>query len=88
MAMKGQAAKDEVMNKVLALFPGSFRNDKELRINVTENDIPVQIKMVLTVSKTAIAEPQSVDNVAQTFQITEEEKIDLENTLTNIGVVF
>lgn len=53
---KGSVAKSEVYNKIMEVFPGSFMyNDgKELRINITENGEPVQLKLVLTASKTIV----------------------------------
>ena len=56
MAAKGSILKQEVSNKILAAFPGSFlyNDGKEIRINGVENGVPLQIKVVLTASKTAV----------------------------------
>lgn len=53
---KGSVAKSEVYNKIMEIFPGSFmyNSDKELRINTTENGELVQLKLVLTASKTIV----------------------------------
>ena len=54
---KGSIAKNEVYNKVMEMFPGSFMyNDgKELRINMEEDGEPVQIKLILTAAKTPVS---------------------------------
>ena len=54
---KGSIAKNEVYNKVMKMFPGSFMyNDgKELRINMEEDGEAVQIKLVLTAAKTPVS---------------------------------
>lgn len=56
MAAKGSLAKQEIANKVLETFPGSFlyNDGKEIRINWTEDGLPIQIKMVLTAAKVAV----------------------------------
>lgn len=53
---KGSIAKQEIIDKILAAFPGSFAyNDgKEIRINTTEDGTPVQIKVTLTAAKVAV----------------------------------
>lgn len=65
MAAKGSQLKIEVGNKIIELFGDSaFWNGegKELRINGKENGEELQIKVALTVSKTAI-EPGAADAV-------------------------
>lgn len=53
---KGAAAKADIINKILEVFPGSFTyNDgKEIRINATEEGELVQIKLTLTCAKTPV----------------------------------
>jgi hypothetical protein len=51
MAVKGAAAKAEITSKILAVFPGSFQYDKEIRVPTMENGEEVQIKVVLTAAK-------------------------------------
>lgn len=51
MAARGSVAKEEITNKILAEFPGSFKFDKEIRIPVMENGELVQIKITLTAAK-------------------------------------
>ena len=56
MAARGSIAKQEVANKILAAFPGSFlyNDGKEIRINWTEDGTPLQIKIALTAAKVAV----------------------------------
>ena len=54
MAIKGAEAKLEITNKILELFPGSFKYDKEIRIPVIENGETIQIKVTLTAAKTNV----------------------------------
>lgn len=54
MAAKGALAKEEVMNKILAAFPGSFKYEKEIRIPMMENGEPLQIKVTLTAAKNMV----------------------------------
>ena len=51
MAIKGQVAKDEIANKILEMFEGSFKYEKEIRIPVMEEGQLVQIKVALTAAK-------------------------------------
>ena len=51
MAARGSIAKEEITNKILAEFPGSFKFDKEIRVPVMENNELVQIKITLTAAK-------------------------------------
>ena len=49
---KGSQAKQEVFNKILATFPGSFmQDDKILRIPCQEGGEVVEIKVTLTAAK-------------------------------------
>ena len=56
MAAKGSILKQEIANKILATFPGSFlyNDGKEIRINGTEEGLPLQIKVTLTAAKVAV----------------------------------
>lgn len=51
MAAKGSVLKEEITNKILECFPGSFRYDKEIRIPGIENSENLQIKITLTCAK-------------------------------------
>ena len=56
MAAKGSILKQEVAEKILAAFPGSFlyNDGKEIRINGIENGENLQIKVTLTCAKVAV----------------------------------
>ena len=56
MAAKGSILKKEIADKILATFPGSFlyNDGKEIRINGTEEGIPLQIKVTMTAAKVAV----------------------------------
>lgn len=61
---KGSQAKMELFQKIMEIFPNSFMyNDKkELRINLTEEGTPIQIKVTLTTAKTPV-EPTEQDEL-------------------------
>lgn len=63
---KGAVAKEEIFNKMLETFEGSFmyNNGKELRINWDENGSPVQIKVTLTAAKEAVSVEGEVEHAA------------------------
>jgi len=56
MASRGSILKQEIAEKILAAFPGSFlyNDGKEIRINGTENGENLQIKITLTAAKVAV----------------------------------
>ncbi len=56
MVAKGSILKKEIADKILEVFPDSFlyNNNKEIRINGTENGESLQIKVTLTTSKTKV----------------------------------
>lgn len=56
MAAKGAIAKSNISQKILEVFPNSFlyNDGKEIRINTTEDGLPIQIKLVLTAAKVAV----------------------------------
>lgn len=56
MGAKGSVLKQEISEKILATFPGSFlyNNGKEIRINGVENGEQLQVKVVLTTAKTPV----------------------------------
>lgn len=82
MALKGQIAKREVIDKILAAFPGSFEYDKEIRIPWAENGEFVQIKCTLAAAKTPvelggdIELPSAAVSVQETRPATEAEYIE------------
>jgi len=54
MAIKGQKAKQDITQKILETFQGSFVNEKEIRIPYVEDGVEGQIKVVLTAAKVMI----------------------------------
>lgn len=57
--IKGQKAKQEIFTKIQELFPDSFMDNKDLRINIIEDGELVQIKLTLTASKIIIKNSDS-----------------------------
>ncbi len=100
MAIKGAEAKLEITNKILELFPGSFKYDKEIRIPVIENGEEVQIKISLTAAKVNVKRDGGVldftkktETTAQTtsaspqsFEPTEEEKNIVNDLISKLGL--
>lgn len=55
MAVKGQIAKEQLMNEILNLLGDrAFKYDKDIRVNCTENGELVQIKLAFTAAKVAV----------------------------------
>ena len=48
---KGAFAKEAITKTILETFPGSFVIDKVIRIPMTEDGAPIQIKVALTAAK-------------------------------------
>lgn len=80
---RGSQAKQEIIEKILETFEGSFVNDKEVRIPVLENGEVIQIKCTFTAAKvnveagSAAAVPsvsRSANSASGFVEITEEEK--------------
>jgi hypothetical protein len=89
MPPKGQIVKQEIFDTILKTFPGSFQNDKEIRINVEENGVPVQIKITATAVKTPISNSPKNEVINEgEFFISDDEKNDLAQALTEMGVEF
>lgn len=98
---KGQIVKQEILNKMLEVFPGSFmQDDKILRIPVEEGGEPVEIKVTLTAAKDLLAGGGSLDwsdstdkkdagTVASplTTEPTKEEKQNVQRMLEKLGMV-
>lgn len=98
---KGAIAKKEIMQKIIEMFPGSFlyNNDKEVRINSTEEGNPVQIKITLTCAKTPVENENGIFEINNSNAIefkdtpkpqdivepTEEEKANLKALLDNFS---
>ncbi len=69
MAIKGAEAKQNVIQKILDTFEGAFIDNKDIRIPMTENGEPVQIKVTLAAAKTLV-EPGS-DNAIPGLKVNE-----------------
>ena len=96
MAAKGTIAKENITNKILSTFAGSFIYGKEIRIPYVENGTLVQIKVALTCAKenvdagadialpgeTATVMPAS-DGVAE---ITDQEKSEVNDLISKLGL--
>lgn len=55
MAVKGQIAKEQLMNEILNLLGDrAFKYDKDIRVNCMENGELVQIKLAFTAAKVAV----------------------------------
>lgn len=54
MAVKGQKAKQEVTQRILETFNGSFLYEKEIRIPCIEDGAEIQIKVTLVAAKTNV----------------------------------
>lgn len=100
MAIKGAEAKLEITNKILELFPGSFKYDKEIRIPVIENGEEVQIKISLTAAKVNVERDdgvldftkktettsQTTPATPQSLEPTEEEKNIVNDLISKLGL--
>ena len=100
MAIKGAEAKLEIINKILELFPGSFKYDKEIRIPVIENGEEVQIKISLTAAKVNVERDggvldftkktettaQTTSAAPQSLEPTEEEKNIVNDLISKLGL--
>ena len=63
MAAKGSILKQEIIKKLLEVFPGSFlyNDGKEVRICGNENGEDLQVKVTLTCAKENVAAGSDVD---------------------------
>ena len=90
--MRGQKVKQEIFKKIQEIFPNSFMDNKDLRINMMEDGELVQIKLTLTASKTivqndgsAAATPTAKEvNISLTAP-TDAEKADIEAMIRALG---
>lgn len=100
--MKGADSKEIIFKKLTEVFPGSFMDDKVLRIPMTENGEPLEIKVALTCAKdilgdgvTASAFPDNGAATAPSLSIseadvepTEEEKDNVAKMLKSLNLNF
>lgn len=97
---KGAISKETITNKILEVFPGSFIVDKIIRIPMTENGDPIEIKVTLTAAKDILGgagtavdysfptvdESKKTSEPAANVEPTKEEKENLEQLLTALGL--
>ena len=96
MAARGAWSKEQVWNKILETFPGSFVNEKEIRIPMIENGDRIEIKVTLTCAKVNVgdgAANEAVQGVEATVSAptevlppSEEEKAQVNNLLAKLGL--
>ena len=101
MAVKGAILKQEIAQKILETFPNSFlyNDGKEVRINGTEDGVPVQIKVTFTAAKVPVEGGDSVITSSSTETVvsaqpaekvpdepTEEEQKRLQDLLAGLGL--
>ena len=82
MAAKGNIAKEQIRNKILETFKGSFLydNGKEIRIPIMEEGSLVQIKVTLTCAKVNVAEGE--DNAIPGAVINSPHEVNFEDMAT------
>ena len=95
---RGSIAKEEIIQKILKDFEGSFVNDKEIRIPWIENGESLQIKVALTCAKVNVVAPGSdnaFDNAGEqtpapaldeTPVLTKEEKDKVNDLISRLGL--
>lgn len=93
---KGALSKEYITNKILEVFDGSFKYDKEIRIPVEENGEVLQIKCVLTAAKVNVSagsdnaiptEATSKLNIDTTsLEITPEEKQEVADLVSKLNL--
>ena len=96
MAARGAWSKEQVWNKILETFPGSFVNEKEIRIPMIENGDRIEIKVTLTAAKTNVGDgaaneatqgvEAAVSAPTEVLPPSEEEKAQVNNLLAKLGL--
>ena len=96
MAARGAWSKEQVWNKILETFPGSFVNEKEIRIPMIENGDRIEIKVTLTAAKTNVGgdatneatqgTKATVSASTEVLPPSEEEKAQVNNLLAKLGL--
>lgn len=95
---RGAASKQIVIDKILSTFDGAFlyNGGKEIRIPIQENGEIIQIKCVLTASKTNVEADGGAstsatlnpiaDNTMPFAEITKEEAAQVDNIIERLGL--
>ena len=96
MAIRGSQSKENAIQKILELFPGSFIYEKEIRIPYQEDGENIQLKCTLTCAKTNVGEnddiaiPGEADTKVDMNEVnsfpTKEEKDTVKNLLESFGL--
>ena len=96
MAARGAWSKEQVWNKILETFPGSFVNEKEIRVPMIENGDRIEIKVTLTAAKTNVGgdavneatqgTEAAVSAPTEVLPPSEEEKAQVNNLLAKLGL--
>ena len=100
MAARGAWSKEQVWNKILETFPGSFVNEKEIRVPMVENGERIEIKVTLTAAKTNVGgdagiaseeaseggQPNVVEDTVTVAPPSAEEKAQVSNLLAKLGL--
>ena len=91
---RGSVAKEEITQKILKDFEGSFVDNKEIRIPWVEDGVSLQIKVALTCAKVNIEAPGSNGAGEQapkpafeeTPVLTQEEKDKVDSLIQKLGL--
>lgn len=98
MARKGDAARAEVMERLLSAFDGAFLADKKVYVSVIENGEPIQFAISLTMPKVPVVAaggaPTASNHdwsgesapVAQPINISEEDSAKVEALMQKLGI--
>ena len=98
MARKGDAARAEVMERLLSAFDGAFLADKKVYVSVIENGEPIQFAISLTMPKTPVVAAGGVPaasnhdwsaesvQAAQPINISEEDSAKVNALMQKLGI--
>ena len=96
MAAKGTESKGLIFNKLQELYPNAFWEDtgKILRIPMTENGAPIEIKVTLTAAKNILGGGQfesafpteTASAPEKVIEMTEEEKSNVSKLLASLNL--
>ena len=89
---RGSVAKEEITQKILKEFEGSFIDGKEIRIPWVEDGVSLQIKVALTCAKVNIEAPgdAGTQTPAPAFEetpvLTQQEKDKVNDLIERLGL--